>query len=83
MKAVIKEFLKKDPEVTFHYEIGDEYPSASFYPKPGTDRGDGLVAFFVGSPAEMRLSMTYSGDQISGLGDLPLELFRKKCQLTD
>jgi hypothetical protein len=83
IKAVFKEFLKKAPKVTFHYEVGDEYPSASFYPKQGMDRGDGLVAFFVGSPAEMRLSMNYSGDRISGLGDIPLELFRKKCEPTD
>ncbi len=83
MKAIFKEFLKKDPGVTFYYEIGDEYPNASFYPKEGMNRGDGLVAFFVGSPADMRLSMTYTGDRISGLGDIPLELFRKKCEPTD
>lgn len=79
MKAVIKEFLKKEPNATIYYNIGDEYPSSSYYPKDDMSHGDGLVIFFVGSPASMRMSMSYSGDRIHGLGDLPVELFRQKC----
>lgn len=80
MKAVIKEFLKKDPGVTIYYNIGDDYPSASYVPKANTSYGDGVVIFFVGSPAMMRMSMSYSGDRIHGLGDLPVELLRNKCK---
>jgi hypothetical protein len=80
MKAVIREFLKKDPNTVIHYKAGDEYASASFYPSEGKDYGEGVVVFFVGSPASMRLSMTYSGDRIRGLADIPVELFRKKCE---
>jgi len=80
MRAIIKEFLKKEPNVTIYYNIGDEYPSASYYPKERTSYGDGVVIFFVGSPAMMRMSMTYTGDRIGSLGDLPMELFRKKCK---
>lgn len=80
MKAVIKEFLKKESGVTIYYNIGDEYPSSSYYPKKNTIYGDGIVMFFIGSPAKIQMSMTYSGDRISGLGDLPVELFRKKCE---
>ena len=80
MKAVIKEFLKKDPDVTVYYNIGDEYPSSSYYPSENKMYGDGLVIFFVGSPASMRMSVSYSGDRISGLADLPIELFKKKCK---
>lgn len=80
MKAIIKEFLKKEPNVTIYYKIGEEYPSSSYYPKDNTSYGDGVVIFFTGSPATMRMSMSYSGDRIRGLGDLPLELFRKKCK---
>lgn len=80
MKAVIREFLKKDPNTVIHYKIGDEYSSASFYPSEGKDYGEGVVVFFVGSPASMRLSVTYSGDRIRGLADIPVELFRKKCE---
>lgn len=80
MKAVIKEFLKKESGVTLYYNIGDEYPSSSYYPKANTSYGDGLVIFFTGSPATMKMSMSYDGDRIRGLGDLPVELLKKKCK---
>ncbi|MHB8729920.1 MAG: hypothetical protein ACYC9K_12935 [Sulfuricaulis sp.] len=80
MKAVLKEFLKKEPNVTIYYNIGDEYKTSSYYPKDKTDYGDGVVIFFTGSPATMQMSMTYSGDRIHSLGDIPLELFKKKCK---
>lgn len=80
MKAIVKEFLKKDPNVTIYYNVGDEYPTSSYYPKDKISRGDGVVIFFTGSPAMMKMSMTYSGDRIHGLGDLPVELLRKKCK---
>jgi len=80
MKAIIKEFLKKEPDVTVYYNIGDEYPFSSYYPKDNVNYGDGLVIFFTGSPATMKMSMSYSGDRIRSLGDLPLELLRKKCK---
>lgn len=80
MKAIFREFLKKAPDTTIYYSIGDEYPSASYYPSEGARHGDGVVVFFVGSPADMRMSMTYTGDRIHSLGDIPIELFKKKCQ---
>jgi hypothetical protein len=80
MRAIIKEFLKRDPQATIYYDVGDEYPHASHYPKENTGYGDGTIIFFVGSPARMTMSMTFSGDRISGLGDLPLVLFREKCE---
>ena len=79
MKAILKEFLKKDLGVTLYYNIGDEHASSSYYPKENRSHGDGLVIFFTGSPANMKLAMSYSGDRIHGLGDLPMELLRKKC----
>ncbi len=80
MKAVITEFLKKDPGVTIYYNIGDEYPGSSYYPNEGTVRGDGAIIFFTGSPASMRMAMTYTGNRIGALGDLPVELLRNKCK---
>jgi hypothetical protein len=79
MKAVLKEFLKQDDQAAFHYQIGDEYAPSSYYPKQGASYGDGIVIFFEGSPAIMRSSMSYSGDRIPGLGDMPVELLRVKC----
>lgn len=80
MKVVIKEFLKKDPEVKIYYNIGDEYPSSSYYPSENKGYGDGVIIFFTGSPASMGMSVTYTGDRISGLSDIPIELFKQKCK---
>jgi len=80
VKAIITEILKKDPNTTFYYNIGDEYKSSSYYPRDNTRYGDGVVIFFTGSPANMRMSMSYHGDRIRSLGDLPIELLRKKCK---
>ncbi len=80
MKAIIKEFLKKEPRVTIYYNIGDEYPSSSYYPSENRSYGDGVVIFFTGSPARMGMSVTYTGDRISGLSDIPIELFKQKCK---
>ncbi|MDH5797452.1 MAG: hypothetical protein OEZ19_02720 [Paracoccaceae bacterium] len=80
LKAIIKEFFKKDPGVTIYYDIGDEHALSSHYPKDNTKYGDGEIIFFTGNPATMRMSISYSGNRIHGLGDLPIELLRKKCQ---
>lgn len=82
-KAIFREFLKREPNTTFYYNIGDEYPSASYYPKEGIGHGDGVIVFFEGSPASMKVSMTYTGNRIHSLGDIPIELFKKKCEKPD
>lgn len=83
MNAIIKEFLKKEPGTTIYYNVGDEHPRSSYYPKAKTKYGDGLIIFFTGSPATMKMSMSYSGDRIHSLGDIPVELFREKCNESD
>jgi hypothetical protein len=80
MRAIIKDFLKKDPAATFYYDVGEEYANSSYYPKENTRYGDGVIIFFTGSPATMQMSATFSGDRISGLADLPLALLKKKCE---
>lgn len=82
VKAIITEFLKKEPGTTIFYEVGDEFSSASHYPEPDTDYGDGVVIFFTGSPARYRLTMSYADGRIAGFGDMPLTLFQQKCQAT-
>ncbi len=79
VKAVVSRILKKDDNVIFHYKIGDELTSASYYPRENTSYGDGLVIFFAGSPPSQKMSMSYEGDRIRSLGDMPLELFKNKC----
>lgn len=83
MRAVLKEILKNKAGTTFHYEVGDEYSPSSYYPKSGTSYGDGIVIFFEGSPAMMRRAISYDGDRIPALGDMPMELFRDKCEKED
>ena len=83
MKAVIKEFLKKESGVTVYYDLGDEHAPSSHFPEASTDYGDGVIIFFTGSPAVMQMSMSYSGDRIRGLADMPLELFRQQCRAPD
>ena len=77
------EFLKKESGVTVYYHLGDEHAPSSHYPKANTDYGDGVIIFFTGSPAVMQMSMSYSGDRIRGLADMPLELFRQQCRAPD
>jgi hypothetical protein len=78
-RAVITEILKKAPETVSYYEVGDEHPMSSYMQKSDGFHGDGLIIFFTGSPATMSLSVTFDGERIRGLGDIPLALFREKC----
>jgi hypothetical protein len=79
-KAILKEFLKRKPGTTIYYNIGDEYPQGSYYPTEGRGNNENLIIFFTGSPASMEMSTTFSGDRIRSLGDIPLVLFRSKCE---
>lgn len=80
MQAIITDILKKGPDTVSYYDVGDEHPMSSYYPVEGRDRGDGVILLFTGSPARMGVSMSYRGERISSLGDMPLSLFREKCE---
>ena len=80
MKCVISEILKKAPDTKFYYNVGDEYGQCSHYMKPGEDRGDGQIMFFVGNPAEFRFSASFRGDRLTGLGDMPIDVLRKQLK---
>ena len=80
MAAVAKEFLKTASDVIIHYKVGDEISEMSYYPSEHDGHGDGALIFFTGSPAMISMSMTYSGNRITGLGNMPLELLRSKCK---
>ena len=79
MQAIIVEYLKLQPGTETRYAVGDEYRGSSYYPNDDRSRGDGVVIFFTGSPANMELSTSVYGDRITGLNDIPLALFREKC----
>ena len=75
ISAVITAIPKRQANVVFNYKIGDDYAKGTHYLRPNVSYGDGEVVFFTGSPATMRLSMTYSDDRIRGLGDIPMQKF--------
>ena len=81
--AVLDEILKKDDGVDFYYTVGEEMHSERFMAQRSHADSDGIVMFFVGSPARQKYSITYSGERISGLGDIPVRLFREKCGAED
>ena len=76
-KAVVAEFLKRDPAATVYYSVGEEFPELSYTPKAGETCGEGQVVFLVGSPAEMRSSYSFSSGRIGGLGGMPLTTLRE------
>ncbi|MGP8033270.1 MAG: hypothetical protein ACLPQ6_03915 [Steroidobacteraceae bacterium] len=80
--CIISEILKQAPGTTFYYAVGDEFAEMSYYPKEGESHGDGQLMYFVGSPAEFRYSTSIQGDRITGLGGMPLDLFRAKLHAT-
>lgn len=81
-KAVISEFLKKDPDLEIYYDIGDELPFMSSYQIKSFDKsGLNFIVFFTGNPPIMKSGMTYEGERIRGLNDIPIKLLREKCNL--
>jgi hypothetical protein len=77
VKTVIAEILKQTPGTTFYYKIGDEWRTHQPL-RPNASYGEGQVMFFVGSPAQFRFSTSYHDGRITGLGDMPLDVLRKK-----
>ena len=79
MRAIIREYLKIEPGTKLQFDVGDEYPSSSFYPSEGEKRGEGLVLFFTGPNAQMISATAVHDGRIIGLNDIPMKLFRDKC----
>lgn len=76
-KAIISEILKQDPNVDFHYKVGDEYSLAGFVPREGTTYGDGSIIFFTGTHALMRYGCDLFGDRIAAFGDMSLDVLKQ------
>lgn len=80
MKAVVTEFLKKELDAKVPYDIGDEYSSGSYYPKENVSRGEALLLFSKTRRSQEQVPWPFYHDRIAGLGDMPMELFRKKVK---
>lgn len=78
MKPIITEIVKKKPDVTLYFDVGDEYDPFGHSGRPmETAHGDGEVVFLTGSPAMMRSACSFSGERISCLADMPLKKLRE------
>lgn len=75
----VVEILKQESGVELYYQIGDKYETYGNYEIDDEYRPKGYIVFMGGNPATMRFSVSYSGDRISGLSDIPLALLRNKC----
>ncbi len=77
IRAIVKEELKRAPNTTFQYAVGDEYlPLSILQPKEGTQYGDGSLVLLQGSPAAHRESYSIFKGSIGALGEMPLSQVR-------
>jgi hypothetical protein len=77
LRAIIKEQLKRKPDTTFHYSVGDEYLPLSIVPKENTNYGEGSLVLLQGSPATNRESYSIFNGSIGALGDMPVSRVRQ------
>lgn len=76
-KAVLSEVLKKAPDASFDYQVGDEIKERSFESKNGESRGDGMVMFLAGSPPNFRRGVSIFDDRIHAFDAMPMAVFRE------
>ncbi len=78
-REIVAEILKRKPGVRLYYNVGEEYRSLSHSPSPGCEgcEGEGSVVFMLGNPAQMVFSVTYEGDRLRSLGDMPIAEIRR------
>jgi hypothetical protein len=81
-KAKVSDILMIKDGVSLYYKKGDIYDDhmdyKSYYPDESTIP-KGLIIFMSGNPAQMRYSVSYSGDRVDSLGGIPMALFKEKC----
>jgi hypothetical protein len=83
-QAIVSEILKQKDGVELYYKVGDIYNDHANYNEYERNKSfipEGFIVFMSGNPATMRYSTSYSGEgRIGSLGDLPMKLFREKCE---
>jgi hypothetical protein len=77
LTCVISEILKQTPGTRFYYKVGDEFRAGNQRATENVDFGDGLVLFFIGSPARLEETVAYRHDSITALGDMPISTLRE------
>jgi hypothetical protein len=78
-REIVAEILKRKPGVRLYYKVGDEYEMLSHAPTPECTgcEGQGSIVFMIGNPATMVSSVTYDGDRLRSMGDIPLDEIRR------
>jgi len=82
-QTIVSEILKKQDDIELYYKQGDifeDHSDYNDYEKNNRHIPEGFIVFMRGTPAQMKYSTSYSGgERISSLGDIPMALFREKC----
>ncbi|WP_043309373.1 hypothetical protein [Pseudomonas sp. ML96] len=78
LRPIIQEFLKKAPDASITYAVGDEFEKP--FLRNQTSYGDGAIVFFLGSPAKITHLIQFSGDRVLQLEDISLTQLREKCK---
>jgi hypothetical protein len=78
-RELVAEIVKLKPGVRLYYKVGDEFERPSHLTSGACeDCGDrGRVVFMLGNPATMAYAVTFQGDRLAALGNLPLAEFRR------
>jgi hypothetical protein len=75
-KCIIAEIIKRDPGVSFDYNVGDEFRKGNQRAMPHTTYGEGQVLFFGGSPPTLRFITAVDRGRLVGLGETTLDALR-------
>jgi len=77
LQAIATDVLILTPGTEIRYREGQEVQSLSRSAGGTTDWGDGAVALLTGSPASVQESYSVHAGRIPGLGDMPIEEFKR------
>jgi hypothetical protein len=78
-EEILVEVFKRDAGTEFYFDIGDEYDPFEGFRDSTVDYGEGNIAFLTGSPANLKMSMAYSDNQVPDQDNVTLDIIRQKC----
>jgi hypothetical protein len=75
-QCIVRNIIKTTTD--FPIQIGEEYKSCSFYPKPDTSYGEGAIIAAEDPQGYVRNKMPIYSGRIAALGDIPVATFLNK-----
>jgi len=79
LKAIATDVIVRNQGVEVLYKVGEEVPLLNPPAGTGTNWGDGVVAFLIGSPASIEESYYTRSGRIPSMGDMSIEEFRRSA----